>query len=87
MEVAAKAKLVVARILGGSGYWPYGIERLVETCRANDIPLALLPGDDKPDAELAERSTLPPEASRRLWRYLAEGGPANAANFLRYAGS
>ncbi len=87
MEVAAKAKLVVARLLGGSGYWPYGIERLVETCRANDIPLALLPGDDKPDPELAERSTLPPEASRRLWRYLAEGGPANADNFLRYAAS
>ena len=87
MEVAAKAKLVVARLLGGSGYWPYGIERLVETCRASGIPLALLPGDDKPDPELAERSTLPPEASRRLWRYLAEGGPANADNFLRYAAS
>ncbi|HEV2188567.1 MAG TPA: hypothetical protein VGR70_15260, partial [Stellaceae bacterium] len=31
METAAKAKLVIARVLGGSGYWPYGIERLVET--------------------------------------------------------
>ena len=73
------------RLLGGSGYWPYGVERLVETCRANGIPLALLPGDDQPDAELAELSTVPPEASRRLWRYLAEGGPGNADNFLRYA--
>ena len=27
------------------------------------------------------------EACRRLWRYLAEGGPANAENFLRYAAS
>src|SRR5258708_10354383 len=87
MEVAAKAKLVVARVLGGSGYWPYGIERLVETCRASGIPLALLPGDDKPDPELAECSTLPPQACRRLWGYLAEGGPANADNFLRYAAS
>ena len=46
-----------------------------------------LPGDDKPDRELAEFSTAQPQASRRLWRYLAEGGPGNAENFLRYAGS
>jgi cobaltochelatase CobN len=87
MEVAAKAKLVVARVLGGSGYWPYGIDRLVETCREHRVPFALLPGDDKPDPELAERSTLAPGSCRRLWRYLAEGGPANADNFLRYAAS
>src|SRR2546423_7641302 len=52
MEVVAKARLVIARLLGGSAYWPYGVERLVETCRDNSIPLVLLPGDDKPDSEL-----------------------------------
>jgi len=87
METVARARLVVARLLGGSGYFPYGVERLFETCRARGIPLALLPGDEKPDPELAELSTLPPEATRRLWRYLGEGGPANADNFLRYAAS
>src|SRR5436190_6583297 len=85
MEMVARARLVVARLLGGSGYWPYGVERLAETCVTHRIPLALLPGDDKPDAELAQLSTLPAAAQRRLWRYLAEGGPGNAANFLRYA--
>src|SRR5579864_7634222 len=85
MALIAKARLVVARLLGGSAYWPYGVERLVETCRTHGVPLALLPGDAKPDPELAERSTLAPAAWRRLWRYLAEGGPANADNFLRYA--
>ncbi len=60
METVAAARLVVARILGGSAYWPYGVERLVETCREHGIPLALLPGDDKPDPELAELSTVPP---------------------------
>ena len=85
VETLAKARLVVARLLGGSAYWPYGVERLVETCRARGIPLALLAGDDKPDAELVERSNLSPDACRRLWRYLAEGGPANADNFLRFA--
>jgi len=87
MDVVARARLVVARLLGGSGYWPYGVERLAETCRGHGIALALLPGDDKPDPELARQSTLPPQACRRLWRYLAEGGPANAENFLKYAAS
>src|SRR5580704_11053444 len=87
METVARARLVIARLLGGSAYWPYGVDRLVETCRENGIPLALLPGDDKPDPELARLSTAPREAWRRLWRYLAEGGPGNAENFLRYAAS
>ncbi len=87
METVATARLVVARILGGSGYWRYGVERLGEICRADKIPLALLPGDDKPDRELAEFSTAQPQALRRLWRYLVEGGPGNAENFLRYAGT
>ena len=83
METVARARLVVARLLGGSAYWPYGVERLVETCRAHGIPLALLPGDDKPDPELARALDLAARAvSDRLWRYLAEGGPANADNFL-----
>jgi cobaltochelatase CobN len=85
METVAKARLVVARLLGGEAYWPYGVERLAKTCRAHNIPLALLPGDDKPDRDLARLSTLPPDACQRLWRYLAEGGPGNAENFLRYA--
>jgi len=87
METVAQARLVIARLLGGSAYWPYGIERLVETCCAQGIPLALVPGDDKPDPELDELSTLEPQQVNRLWRYLAEGGPANADNLLRYAGS
>jgi len=87
MESAARARLVIARLLGGSAYWPYGIERLAETCRAHSIPLALVPGDDKSDPELERLSTLEPDRIQRLWRYLAEGGPTNADNLLRYAGS
>src|SRR5436309_2957933 len=84
MDTVARARLVVARLLGGSAYWPYGVERLVETCRDNGIPLALLPGDDKPDPELARLSTVPRETCQRLWRHLAEGGPGNADSFLRF---
>ena len=87
METVGEAQLVIARLLGGSAYWPYGVERLVETCRARAIPLALLPGDDKPDPELTRLSLLEPDPVYRMWRYLAEGGPVNAENLLRYAGS
>src|SRR3981189_2731481 len=48
IETVARAQLVVARLLGGSAYWPYGVERLVETCRAYDIPIALVPGAGHP---------------------------------------
>ena len=84
-SVVAGARLVVARLLGGVGYWPYGVEQLTAVCRAQSIPLALLPGDDQPDPELARLSTLPAEACHRLWQYLVHGGPANADSFLGYA--
>ena len=86
-EIVAKARLVVVRLLGGRGYWPYGVEQLAETCRKRGIPLALLPGDDQPDAELAELSTLAPEAQHRLWQYCVHGGPENARDFLNFAAS
>ena len=86
-QVAARARLVIARVLGGSGYWPYGIERLHALARDRGTLLALLPGDDQPDAELAALSTVPASALHRLWRYLAEGGAANAEHFLRFAAS
>ena len=62
------ARLVIVRVLGGESYWPYGVERLAQLCRDQNIALALLPGDDKPDSELARRATLPPEACARQWR-------------------
>ena len=84
-NVVAKAKLVILRLLGGRGYWPYGLGEIVAACRAKRIRLACLPGDDAPDADLMEGSTLPAEAVHRLWRYMIEGGPDNAGNLLRYA--
>ena len=86
-DVIAHARLVVLRLLGGTGYWPYGVERIVETCRARDIKLAVLPGDDQPDAELIGLSLLPGDACHRLWQYCVHGGPDNAGNFLAYAAS
>ncbi|RAU23666.1 cobaltochelatase subunit CobN [Paramagnetospirillum kuznetsovii] len=81
------AKLVVVRLLGGRGYWPYGIEQIASACKRKGIKLALLPGADQPDPDLSQDSTLPPEAVDRLWRYLLHGGPDNARNVLAYAAS
>src|SRR5690348_16064360 len=61
MQTVGRARLVAARLLGGSAYWSYGVERLAETCGARGIPLALLPGDDRSDPELVQLSSLPGE--------------------------
>src|SRR5215208_703508 len=73
-RVAAHARLVVVRLLGGRAYWPYGAERLAALCRERRIPLAVLPGDAREDPALAELSTLPGPERRRLWAYLVHGG-------------
>jgi cobaltochelatase CobN len=86
-EMVAHAKLVIARVIGGTGYWPYGVEQLSAFCRRKKIPLAFLPGDDQPDPELTGHGTLDTAACQRLWRYLIEGGIGNAAEAVRYAAS
>ncbi|HUN50494.1 MAG TPA: cobaltochelatase subunit CobN, partial [Candidatus Sulfotelmatobacter sp.] len=83
----AGAKLVLVRLLGGLGYWPYGIERIAAACRAEGIKFAILPGDDQPDPTLAEIGTLPAAATHRLWQYCVHGGADNLRNALCYAAS
>lgn len=83
--VIAEAKLVILRLLGGVSYWPYGVEQIVETCRRQNIALAVLPGDDKPDLELDGLSTIPTERCHRLWQYCVQGGPRNMRDLLAYA--
>jgi cobaltochelatase CobN len=84
-SVIAGAKLVVGRLLGGRGYWSYGVDQVTALCRDKGIALAWLPGDDQPDAELHGLSTLPADATHRLWQYLVQGGVDNAHGFLGFA--
>ncbi len=84
---ATKSRIVVARVLGGAGYWKYGLEQYAARLHEAGVPFAALPGDDKPDAELRELSTVRGADYDALWSYLVEGGPANAAGFLAYAKS
>ena len=82
---ASRSKLVIARVLGGTGYWKYGFEQYAARLHAAGIPFAALPGDDKPDTDLRQFSTVPAEDYDALWAYLVEGGPDNATHFLAYA--
>lgn len=78
----SKARIIVVRLLGGTGYWPYGCEQLSLMAKANGITLAMLPGDGRPDPELDRLSTLPADMLARLAAYLDHGGMANASALL-----
>ena len=81
-RVCARAKLVVARVLGGADYWRYGVDELAALARKRGVKLALLPGDRRADARLEDASSLPRAAIEQIWRYFDEGGPANMAACL-----
>lgn len=85
--VLERATLVIVAMMGGTSYWPYGVERLVERARESmphPLELVLVPGDDTPDPELARLSTASPRDCERIWRYLREGGPDNARALLQF---
>lgn len=84
---ATKSKLVIARCLGGTGYWKYGLEQYAIHLGQAGIPFAALPGDDKPDEDLWRLSNVSREDWENLWAYMVEGGPENNTNFLNYAAS
>ena len=76
-EVIARSRVVAARLLGGLDFWRYGIEEIARVCAERDIPLALVPGDGRPDQRLAGLSTVAPGDLERLDFCFAEGGPHN----------
>jgi cobaltochelatase CobN len=81
-RVCARARLVVARVLGGADYWRYGVDELAALARRSGVKLALLPGDRRRDQRLDEASTLGRDAVQAIWRYFDEGGPQNMASCL-----
>src|SRR5579862_1892848 len=82
-RVAADAKVIVVRLLGGLDWWKYGIERLSALARERSIALAVLPGEDRDDGRLAAASTLPAPELDTLLRYFREGGRENLRALLR----
>ncbi|WP_274424620.1 cobaltochelatase subunit CobN [Chelativorans sp. YIM 93263] len=84
-SVAAHARVVVARVLGGYDWWRYGCDQLAATAREKGIALALLPGEGgERDDRLASLSTVSGEAYERLLACFREGGPENIGLAVRH---
>ncbi|MBU0526836.1 MAG: cobaltochelatase subunit CobN [Gammaproteobacteria bacterium] len=81
-EVLRHAKVILISLHGGIAYWRYGVERLVELSQRG-VQLILVPGDDRPDPELSDLSTVAAADRDRLWQFLRQGGMANALDFFR----
>jgi len=82
--VVDKARIVVARLVGGRAYWPYGLDEIAASCRRRGaLFVALL--DEQADGEGRAISVAPTEVCDRVFAYLRQGGIANARNLLLYA--
>ncbi|HYB81563.1 MAG TPA: cobaltochelatase subunit CobN, partial [Mycobacterium sp.] len=67
------ADMVVVRILGGYRAWQDGID----TVLASGVPAILVSGEQSPDADLTERSTVAAGIVLQAHIYLAQGGVPN----------
>ncbi|MDV6013740.1 cobaltochelatase subunit CobN [Haloechinothrix sp. LS1_15] len=67
------ATIVVVRILGDERAWKEGLDAV----RASGAHVVVLGGEQAPNAELMELSTVPAGIAREAHTYLAHGGPEN----------
>ena len=65
--------VVLVRLLGGYRAWPDGIDSIA----ASGVPLVVVSGEQAPDAELMQRSTVPAGIAVQAHAYLAQGGVEN----------
>ncbi|WP_431959087.1 cobaltochelatase subunit CobN [Actinacidiphila sp. bgisy160] len=74
------ADLVVVRLLGGRRAWEEGLDALL----AGPRPVVVLTGEQAPDAQLMELSTVPVGIAAEAHAYLAHGGTANLEQLARF---
>lgn len=72
-ELLNGVDVVVIRILGGYRAWQEGIDAVV----AAGLPVVVVSGEQAPDADLMERSTVPAGVAVQAHIYLAQGGVEN----------
>ncbi|MED7949473.1 cobaltochelatase subunit CobN [Streptomyces sp. BE303] len=72
--------LVVVRLLGGRRAWQEGLDALL----AGPRPVVVLTGEQAPDAQLMELSTVPAGIAAEAHAYLAHGGAANLAELAAF---
>ncbi|HEX3811218.1 MAG TPA: cobaltochelatase subunit CobN [Mycobacteriales bacterium] len=76
----AGVDIVVLRILGGRRAWADGIDAVLAT----GLPVVVLGGEQAPDAELMEISTVPGGVAAEAHTYLSHGGAGNLAQLHRF---
>ena len=76
------ATAVVVRILGGRRAWEAGLGAVL----AAGTPAVVLGGEQAPDAELMELSTVAAGIVAEAHAYLAHGGPENLRQLARFLG-
>lgn len=81
--VLTHAQGILIRLLGGRGYWSYGLEVVREVVARTGAVLIVVPGDDRPDLELMSHSTVPLKVVEQFWRYFTEGGVENYSRAIR----
>ncbi|HEY1665765.1 MAG TPA: cobaltochelatase subunit CobN [Trebonia sp.] len=74
------ADAVVVRILGGRRAWEDGLDAVL----AAGVPAVVLGGEQAPDAELMELSTVSTGIVAEAHAYLAHGGPENLRQLARF---
>jgi cobaltochelatase CobN len=72
--------LVVVRLLGGRRAWEEGLDALL----AGPRPVVVLGGEQAPDAELMELSTVPGGVVAEAHAYLAHGGRGNLRELAHF---
>ncbi|AJT65934.1 Aerobic cobaltochelatase subunit CobN [Streptomyces lydicus] len=74
--------LVVVRLLGGIRAWQEGLDLLL--AEDQHRPVVVLTGEQAPDAQLMEQSTVPVGIAAEAHAYLAHGGPGNLDQLARF---
>ncbi|MBY4402381.1 cobaltochelatase subunit CobN [Rhodococcus fascians] len=79
-SMAESAELIIVRILGSRRSWESGIEAVLAT----GLPVVVLGGEQAPDADLMEISTVPANVAAQAHNYLAEGGSGNLRQLYNF---
>ena len=84
LSQAAKAGVVVLRLLGGKRAMPDAFDPLVRQCRAEGIPLIACPGHQEWDDDLVTACTVPVAEVETVFAYLMQGGVQNFQNLVLF---
>jgi len=72
------ARGILIRLIGGAGYWQYGLGQVHRLARRQGIALAVLPADGREDPGLDALSTVPLATLRQFGRLCDSGGAVAA---------